>query len=522
MTPRASAARYSAGYNTGDFSNCPVETHHVPPSRNRCLPASRDELRSGFWTTHGWASYPWNGYQWQWLYRARRDHPSIAPSFRKVRPVRAHRSGKAELDRRWDDAVRRYYERRSYGDRRIAPESKQGLLELRPDPESPLVPGFGLSQIKYPYTKRDLEEAEETLGRADRNDDGYIDRSEARRSSWTRTNPFESDFNQDGRLSRLELAQRYASRRLLEEMRDRTYSARRNGEQDEGRPLRQSGRSRESTDGRTRYLADSLMRRYDRNRDRSLELRELRSTGLSMREVDVDQNEALSREELERWLSREMELRADDLTDVLPAWFFERDANGDGQIQMTEFAAEWDEDKLGEFEQLDLNQDGIVTGEELLKSAAVVGGTFANQKAEIMLPRATVVSEIEVTEDYMIGDLNVQLSITHTYASHLDGYLIGPDGQRIELFTGVGRDDDHFDRTVFDDEAKSSITRARPPFQGSFQPEAVSKRQPSLSRYKDKNLKGLWQLMVRANRSDRPGMLHGWSLVVKPVEAPSE
>ncbi len=108
----------------------------------------------------------------------------------------------------------------------------------------------------------------------------------------------------------------------------------------------------------------------------------------------------------------------------------------------------------------------------------------------------------------MIGDLNVQLSITHSNVEQLDGYLIGPDGQRIELFSANGGSDDHFDRTIFNDETGISITRARPPFRGEFQPSAVIKRQPSLSAYKGTSLKGVWQLMIRSSRSDRSGILH--------------
>ena len=34
-----------------------------------------------------------------------------------------------------------------------------------------------------------------------------------------------------------------------------------------------------------------------------------------------------------------------------------------------------------------------------------------------------------------------------------------------------------------------------------------------------KSVKGVWQLVVRATRSDRFGMLHSWALLVKPQEA---
>lgn len=146
----------------------------------------------------------------------------------------------------------------------------------------------------------------------------------------------------------------------------------------------------------------------------------------------------------------------------------------------------------------------------------MMGGKYANQEAKVLLPRSIVVSEIQVDESVIIGDLNVQLSITHSSTEQLDGYLISPDGQRIELFAGVGGADDHFDRTVFDDEAGVNITQSRPPFRGDFQPGAIIKKQPGLGSFRGKNLQGLWQLMIRSSRSDRSGMLHDWALIVKP------
>ena len=139
------------------------------------------------------------------------------------------RYGRLDLRRpnsigRWEEAIRRYNEQRRSGDRRIVTERESGISEFGRDPGAPLVPGFGLGDIKFPYSNYDLNEADDTLRRYDRNDDGYIDRAEARRSQWTRTDPFESDFNKDNRLSRPELAQRYASRRLLEDGRHRRYS----------------------------------------------------------------------------------------------------------------------------------------------------------------------------------------------------------------------------------------------------------------------------------------------------------
>lgn len=51
----------------------------------------------------------------------------------------------------------------------------------------------------------------------------------------------------------------------------------------------------------------------------------------------------------------------------LPAWFREKDANRDGQVEMAEFADDWTEALLAEFNRFDLNRDGVITPAECLK-----------------------------------------------------------------------------------------------------------------------------------------------------------
>jgi hypothetical protein len=51
----------------------------------------------------------------------------------------------------------------------------------------------------------------------------------------------------------------------------------------------------------------------------------------------------------------------------LPSWFIEKDTNGDGQITMDEYTPVWTPDKAAEFDRYDLNHDGIITAEEVLK-----------------------------------------------------------------------------------------------------------------------------------------------------------
>lgn len=436
--------------------------------------------------------------------------------------------------RRLEYAARRYFERRGDNDSdNIEPEVKGNIRGFGIQPDATLVPGFGVSKLKYPYTLEDVEQAESTLDRYDRDDDGFLNRREADRARWTDTNPFDDDSNGDGLLSRMELVQRYARKRTQENRESnsftfRSYDAsmdRREIEEDERRNReRQFWRNR-GRDRGSRELAYSVIERYDFNKNNQLEPTELAAAGFDAGKADFNRDGKVSRDELSRWLSEEMDVIGNRLSEELPTWFFERDLNGDKQIQMSEFTDEWDAGKTEEFASYDLNRDGILTVDELLNSRSIVGGKFANQNAKILLPRDSVLSEIVVEEDYVIGDLQLQLSITHTYTEHLDAYLVGPDGKQVELFTGVGGSDDHFDRTVFSDDARENIARSRPPFRGTYQPEAILKRQPGLNQYKGKNLKGIWQLIVRSSRSERSGILHNWSLIVKPAakdEYPAE
>ena len=136
-----------------------------------------------------------------------------------------------------------------------------------------------------------------------------------------------------------------------------------------------------------------------------------------------------------------------------------KDADGDGQVQMSEFATEWTDVLLDEFAQLDLNNDGIIVSEECLRAISRQNSEHTNQRFTIIPTKGVVRSVIEVAEKDTIADLDVQLQITHTHDDHLNVFLIGPEGQRVELFTNVGGQDDHFDGTILDEE---SPARDRP------------------------------------------------------------
>ena len=53
----------------------------------------------------------------------------------------------------------------------------------------------------------------------------------------------------------------------------------------------------------------------------------------------------------------------------LPSWFFARDANGDGQLSLPEFAIDGTQSSMSEFDKLDIDHDGILSPRDLVKIA---------------------------------------------------------------------------------------------------------------------------------------------------------
>lgn len=405
---------------------------------------------------------------------------------------------------------------------RVYAEPKDSLKPFGPADDEPMVPGFGLGQIKYPYTPDDIEEAEDTIDRCDRNDDGFIDRREASRNRWTHRNPFDDDFNKDNQLSVMELAQRYARRRLLaSDAGELVQRAKRTG--GDIRPSTPT-RNRRSSDwwregGSDFWLTASLMSRFDNNRNGRLESDEAIQTGLPVGMIDLDRDGEIVRDELFEYVGA-MQRKAGNATEGLPGWFYELDTNTDQQVALSEFASsgEWSVARREEFARYDLNSDGLLTAEEVLQSNSVTGGSYQNTEAIVLPPKRTMISEIEVDDDFPIRQLTVQISVTHTSTGQLDAFLTGPNGERVELFTEVGGGGNNFENTTFDDKSEAPVTKAKPPFEGSYRPEAVDRRQPGLAQFNGKSVKGIWQLVIRGSRSDRFGMLHSWGLTVTPEE----
>ncbi len=174
------------------------------------------------------------------------------------------------------------------------------------DPLAP-VPGFGSTAEMFDVEIReeDKKEAEERMRRYDRNNDGFLTSDEL--SSRWEGNPMDFDRNRDGKLSVAELTVRYARRR---EGSTQTNTARQS--------------TRDSRD------------RGRRDRDKGGE---------------DPYNGAKS------FLNLGLATASEDLPDL----FKEKDANGDRQVEMSEYATEWNQEKVEEFYALDRNGDGAIT-----------------------------------------------------------------------------------------------------------------------------------------------------------------
>jgi Ca2+-binding EF-hand superfamily protein len=166
---------------------------------------------------------------------------------------------------------------------------------------------------------------------------------------------------------------------------------------------------KDSDDGRKKFAryAESLVKRYDKNGNGTLEKEEWASMSGEPRKADTDGDGKITLEELTNQLasysqaspsssgssgsSREgSDQRRDDssnrgslamasggrpmrfltpterLPSGLPGWFSQSDRDGDGQVMMSEYASSWTDEKIKEFNRYDLNADGAITPSECL------------------------------------------------------------------------------------------------------------------------------------------------------------
>ena len=230
----------------------------------------------------------------------------------------------------------------------------------------PLVPGFGVEDLYPPapgfgaqaelftvtVTDADKREAEERFRRYDSNRDSVLDKAELSRGRWS-DDPLTYDRNHDGKLTVSEMAVRYARRRLAEEARRSTSTANASNDPRAGRGA--FGRGGE--EGRSFFSR--------------------RDSGSSSDSATRSGAAASSKASVDSRKSYRVKTVTERLPKGLPDWFARGDANADGQVAMSEFATSWSDSVLREFNQFDLNQDGMITPREALDAvnSGVVRGS---------------------------------------------------------------------------------------------------------------------------------------------------
>ncbi|MBI3951398.1 MAG: S8 family serine peptidase [Acidobacteria bacterium] len=124
---------------------------------------------------------------------------------------------------------------------------------------------------------------------------------------------------------------------------------------------------------------------------------------------------------------------------------------------------------------------------------------------------STIRSTLFVPDRLRVLDLDIQLTIKHTFDGDLSAFLISPSGTRVRLFSQVGARGRDFTNTTFDDEASTPIRAGTPPFTGRFRPEG------ELGNFDGEVAYGLWTLEVADLNAGDTGQVMSWNVTITSV-----
>ncbi len=116
---------------------------------------------------------------------------------------------------------------------------------------------------------------------------------------------------------------------------------------------------------------------------------------------------------------------------------------------------------------------------------------------------------VSVDDNGYLLDLNVQVDIMHSYDGDIKIDLIGANGEEITLSEYNGGSGNHYDNTIFDDQATTPITMGEPPYDGSYIPEEP------LFTFKGIPVSGNWILSIYDNYQGDPGNLVDWCVIMQ-------
>jgi hypothetical protein len=281
------------------------------------------------------------------------------------------------------------------------------------DPSAPAVPGFGdgtvvaAVRLEDKYEQKVIDYVNRIFREYDKNDNDVLEKdSEWKRIEW-RSDPNDSDLNNDGKLTKEEfcerLVKRWGSGRKSAPSRPANSSSSSSGGAS-------SSAINSAAYGKVRSYAQSLLRQYDENKNGVLEKGEWSKMSGNPKASDTNNDDVLTLDEMTARLasygkssgssgsgggnsgwSRDSSSSAGEgyrttgskltgktsyrakspierLPRGLPDWFARNDTNGNGQIEMREYSTTWSNTKAGEFLKYDLNRDGVITAEECLRA----------------------------------------------------------------------------------------------------------------------------------------------------------
>lgn len=253
----------------------------------------------------------------------------------------------------------------------------------------------------------------DALNRYDKNKDGILDAEEIKNGRWGNPKPSESDLNKDGRLTRDELGRRYIAREsYYNRERNKSSSSSNRSSTSSSRSSRSSSSlSRSRTPSRSsmtrtstasantskapsststakyeRY-ASSLIRQYDKNKNGKLEKEEVAEMRRPPK-ADANKDGVITKEELMDSLTGkksssgtgDSEKESSNTRSSFSktksssssrfsrsrrsSSFGDLDKNQDGMVHMHEFASDWTEELVDEFNAKDRDGDGHITEQE--------------------------------------------------------------------------------------------------------------------------------------------------------------
>ena len=286
------------------------------------------------------------------------------------------------------------------------------------------------------YTSDIISQVDRTLRSYDRNKDSMLDQTEISRGRFTSPPVEQSDINKDGRLSKIELAERYVARsggrgrietgkkksssssktskssststRSREDWRSR-FASRDSKKADEKKPTSKtssrssssSRSSRKSSSGssskKIESYAKNMLEKYDKNKDGSLDKDEIKSARSLSSKTDKDGDGVVTLKELiveyggdasgsssrkrdgtnNQYLIKTGAERSSEAGSE----FQKLDSNLDGIIQMQEFTKDWTAEMAESFTKLDADNNGTITIKEWEKGGGASRASKSSSRA---------------------------------------------------------------------------------------------------------------------------------------------